>query len=371
VISYLLPTHNRPDRLADTLKMLGELPDGPGGGHSDGEIIVVDNGSDPPATVSPHLENGWPVILVRLEENHGTAARNMGAEHAQGEWIVMLDDDSYPLDGGHVVVLNAAPDDVAAIGASIILPDGQRESGGLPEVFIGCGVAIRRKVFLELGGYDSSFGYYAEEYDFCAKAIRAGWRIIHDFRFRVHHEKVKIGRNMNAILHHLVRNNGWVWQRYAPPDLQESMIALTIERYARIAIKENAAEGYAHGVSELLQTLSQQPLRPLNREQFDRLIGLTHVRNEFTSEDFISPGTTVALVASGKHDWVVRQAVEELGAVIVNHPDDAEVVVVGSLSPGPMLDAFDQWEGRHPRIICPWWVSGNRAASEGLVVPSP
>src|SRR6185503_611566 len=114
--------------------------------------------------------------------------------------------------------------------------------------FIGCGVAIRLRSFLAAGGYDPTFDYYAEEYDLAARFILAGYRIVHDRRFRVMHEKVTQGRDFNRIVHRLVRNNAWVAQRYAPIEHREAEINETISRYGRIAVKENAAAGYAAGV---------------------------------------------------------------------------------------------------------------------------
>src|SRR5258706_488360 len=84
--------------------------------------------------------------------------------------------------------------------------------------FAGGGVAIRRDAFLDLGGYDPSFGYYAEEYDLAARMLLAGFRIQFDRWFRVEHHKVWLNRSMDTILAHLVRNNGWVAQRYAPDE---------------------------------------------------------------------------------------------------------------------------------------------------------
>ena len=189
-ISYILPTRNRPDALATTLAKLGDLPRPEHELAGGAEVIVVDNASDPSASIPCRLNNGLPIALIRRCTNDGAAARNLAANLARGQWLAMLDDDSHPLDCGHLHALAGVPAEVAAIGADIRLPDGSREAGGLPEVFIGCGVAIRRDAFLDAGGYDPSFHYYAEEYDLCAKLILRGGRIIHDSSFRVLHEKL-------------------------------------------------------------------------------------------------------------------------------------------------------------------------------------
>jgi GT2 family glycosyltransferase len=246
VIAYVLPTRNRPECLSRTLAALGNLP------KHDAEVVVVDNAGRPPAQAPKHLANGLPVTLLRRARNEGAAGRNAGVRAADpaSEWIVMLDDDSHPRDLGLLDALHEQPSDVAALCAEIVLPSGRRESGGLPEVPIGCGVAYRRDVFLSMGigadaGYDPGFGFYAEEYDLAARMIRAGHRIVIDHRFIVEHEKTPAGRSMDAILRRLVRNNAWVMARYAPAQQRRAEIGRVISRYARIARKEHATLGSA------------------------------------------------------------------------------------------------------------------------------
>ena len=347
MISYLLPTRNRPRVLEATLAALGGLPDHAGRA----EVILVDNASEPPVRAPARLSNGVPVKVVRRETNSGAAARNRGARAARGAWLVMLDDDSHPQDTGHLRVIEEAPKDVAAIGAEITLPDGSREAGGLPEVFVGCGAAVRRRAFLDAGGYDPGFGFYAEEYDLCAKLLLAGWRVEHDGRFRVLHRKVAEGRDMDVILHNLVRNNGWVMQRYAPPLRRPQALSEAVARYGRIAIKEQATRGYAEGVAELLRTRLQQRCSPMSDELFDRFIGLSHAREALRLHPELGPGVRAAVVDEGKNASVVLQVLHELGVTVVTDEAAADVHVIGTLSPGPMLDAFER---RACGVICPW-----------------
>ena len=243
MISYILPTRNRPGRLAETVAALGRLSGDDHAAFGGAAVIVVDNASDPPADPPRKLSNGLPVETIRLRANEGAAARNRAARRAAGEWLVMLDDDSFPLDTAFLEVLATLPGDVAALGADITLPDGRREDGGLPEVFVGCGAAVRRGAFLDTGGYDPAFHFYAEEYDLCAKFLLGGHRVVHDGRLRVRHAKVDAGRDPNLILQRLVRNNSWIAQRYAPPERRLEQLGHTILRYSRIAIQERAAAG--------------------------------------------------------------------------------------------------------------------------------
>ncbi len=352
MLSYIIPTRNRPERLRQTLAALASLSADAHDAIGGAEVIVIDNASAPRPILPKSLGNGLPLRAVHLDKNRGAAARNEGARTARGEWLVMLDDDSHPLDTTHIEVLLETPDDIAAIGADIALPDGSRERGGLPEVFVGCGVALRRDAFLQVGGYDATFEYYAEEYDVCAKLLFKGWHITHDRRFRVLHEKTQHGRNFNAIVHRLVRNNVWVMQRYAPENMRHSEIAHIIERYAGIAMRENAARGFALGMSDLGNSLVHQPRTPMSDELFDRFTGAAHVRKALEDAE-IDGDTRVTIVDGGKNEHVIRRTVIEMGARIVMDERDADVLLIGTLSPGPMLDAWERQRG-YERVMLPW-----------------
>lgn len=87
-ISVIIPTHNRPDKIADTVAALRQqtLP------ATDYEILVMDDGSTPPVVLTGEIENPKCRVL-RLEGVERSAARNAGAAAAQGGLLVFVDDD--------------------------------------------------------------------------------------------------------------------------------------------------------------------------------------------------------------------------------------------------------------------------------------
>jgi GT2 family glycosyltransferase len=366
VISYVLPTRNRPERLKATLIALASLGDHRAYGGA--EVIIVDNASNERLIVPPTLSSGVPVTYLARERNEGAAARNAGAQASDpaSDWIVMLDDDSYPDDTAFLERLAAQPADVGAVSADIWLPTrrghrAQREQGGLPEVFIGCGVAIRRSLFLELRGYDPSFNYYVEEYDLAARLLLAGYRVAFDPAFSVTHAKVTANRDMNVILERLVRNNGWVAQRYAPdepPRIRPAELREVRRRYRRIAAKEHATAGFTRGLLELRRTLRRQTRTPMPPELWDRFTGLAAARAALQGAYSARPFATACVVDEGKNAWVIGQALHELGVKVTGENDDAEAMIIGTMSPGPMLDAYERrLEGRRiggPRVLMPW-----------------
>lgn len=353
-VAYVMPTHDRPEELRQTLAALGALP------AHDAQVIVVDNASEPAAAVTARLENGLRVECLRRAHNEGAAARNTGAMAADSscEWIVMLDDDSAPTDLGFLDRLAAQPTDVLAVSADIALPEaGRRESGGLPEVFIGCGVAFRREAFVYSGGYDPRFGYYAEEYDLAARLLLAGGRVRFEPDFRVAHRKTERGRDMDLILGRLVRNNGWVMQRYAPDAVRREMARSMRARYRAIAAKERAIEGFGRGLRELRATVRRQWRTPLPTVVWDRFTGLAHAREALAAARDRHGFDSAAIIEPGKHAEFVEQALRELGVRIVEERD-ADTLVVGTLSPGPGLDAVERLDGSLAAadrpVVLPW-----------------
>jgi len=58
------------------------------------EILIVDDGS-PDDAASATKEFGSSVTLIRKPNGGAASARNLGIEHAKGEWIAFLDADDY------------------------------------------------------------------------------------------------------------------------------------------------------------------------------------------------------------------------------------------------------------------------------------
>jgi GT2 family glycosyltransferase len=362
LLSFIVPTRNRHNDLTRTLDVLATCS------HvsaDDAEIIVIDNASSPPVRVPDQLTNGWAVHLVTLDANRGTAARNVGSQRGSGEWLIMLDDDSAPIDFAWIEHLRTAPPTCAVIASPVVLaPDGpapRREAGGLPCVFIGCGAAIRRDVFDSLGGYDESFGYYAEEYDFCAKLLMHGLDIQWSPDFIVHHRKVVANRDMNVILDNLIVNNARVIDRYAPTNWREAERQRLLTRCRAIADREHAREGLERGLARM-STLPPEVRTQLTVAQWSRFTGAAQARETLREAYEDAPFRSAHLIdpahIAGKNRWCVEAALRALGIATVDD-DSADVDVMATMSPGPMMDTAELHAASHPdrRLITPWMLA--------------
>lgn len=275
--SILIPTRNRREQLDDTLRRIHSLPDR---GY---EILVVDNAS---TDGTAELSAAYPEVRwILLDDNFAAASRNIAAAAAQGRVLLMLDDDSWPAPGviEKIVRLFDERLDLGAAGLRVRLadPPHAHDAGGVPGIFFNCGGAIRRSAFVEAGGFPVDYEYYAEEYDLSCRLWRRGWTIEPRGDMLVWHRRTIRNRDNNNMLRLLVRNNLRLWNRYAPEAERDGLIGATIDRYRRVAEKENAHEGFARGMAEVraehIGRMNRR--RPLSPEQFERLMGVDRARS--------------------------------------------------------------------------------------------
>ncbi|MCA1814169.1 MAG: glycosyltransferase [Halobacteriales archaeon] len=150
----------------------------------DMEVIVVDGGS---TDGGPDRARQLPVRLLAAPGTTAGAARNIGAAHARGRFLVFTDADCVPQRGwlrhltGH---LRERPDLAGAGGAL------RNARHGRPGVFedwdnIACyhgiitsNVAYRADAFREVGGFDPALRC-AEDWDLGWRLLDAGHRIGH------------------------------------------------------------------------------------------------------------------------------------------------------------------------------------------------
>lgn len=117
--SVVIPTFNRPKMIIRAVKSaLDAIP-------LDGEVIVVDDGSQEPAIESLSEIIDQRLIVLKNDGRHGgggSAARNLGLSHASGAVLFLLDDDDEILPHYCQAVLEVAlnPANMADYGFSAI-----------------------------------------------------------------------------------------------------------------------------------------------------------------------------------------------------------------------------------------------------------
>ncbi len=232
-LSIVIVTHNRREALARTLSKVTGLTDFNSDQH---EIIVVDNHCTD--GTEEMLRRDWPgVIALRMKGNQGACARNHGLAVARGKYVMLLDDDSYPL--GHTLSHSLhyldEHDEVGAVGGKVSLPDGKCEASAQPTVIINCGTVLRKSALDQVGFFPLEFIRQAEEYDLSWRLWQAGYRVerFEDLEYR--HEKSPVQRSIGWIQQLDLRNNLILTERYLPKAWRKAFRDDWTQRYFALA----------------------------------------------------------------------------------------------------------------------------------------
>jgi GT2 family glycosyltransferase len=178
-LSVIIPTCHRNDLLARCLERLAPEAQTPSAlGY---EVIVSDDGTR--SNAQELIRENFPWARWFVGPKKGPAAnRNNGAREAKSSWLLFTDDDCLP-----EPVWIAAYSMAIASGKSSVY-EGRtytekntkgpfwgapsNENGGL---LWSCNIAVRRDVFLKLGGFDELFPFpHMEDVDFRERLIANG-----------------------------------------------------------------------------------------------------------------------------------------------------------------------------------------------------
>ncbi len=176
---------------------------------ADFEILLVDNGSSD--GTQAYVRDHFPeVTLIQLDRNYGfTGACNAGWRAAQGEFIILLNNDTEvdPRWLQEIVTAFRRRPDVGIIASKMLLFDRRdhfHTAGdfyrldGIPgnrgvwqqdvgqydveeEVFGACGgsSAYRRQLLEEIGFLDDDFFFSCEDVDVAWRAHLTGWKVLY------------------------------------------------------------------------------------------------------------------------------------------------------------------------------------------------
>jgi GT2 family glycosyltransferase len=198
-ISVVMVTRDRADEALSTLQRLHDLPEAP-------PMVVVDNGSSD--GTAERVRRAFPdVRVIALEENAGSAGRNLGVAACDTPYVAFADDDSWWAPGslGRAAELLDLRKRLAVVSARVLVGPEEREdpicadlersplppAAGLPGPailgFMACAVAVRRSAYLEAGGFDRRMMVGGEEELLAADLASRGWEIAYVRDLTVHH----------------------------------------------------------------------------------------------------------------------------------------------------------------------------------------
>lgn len=225
IVSIIIPTRDRAELLKRCVESIRARTD-----YSPFEILIVDNGSVEPATLSFFRAIEQPNVRVISESGPFNYSRlnNRAAKQARGDILVFLNNDTEIDDAGWLteMISHAARTEVGAVGARLWYPDGTLQHGGVvlglggvaghafphiprghPGYFnramlqqncsgvTGACMVVRKSVFEELGGFDEiNLGVTFNDIDFCLRLTQRGYRVVWTpYANLIHHESASRG----------------------------------------------------------------------------------------------------------------------------------------------------------------------------------
>jgi GT2 family glycosyltransferase len=173
------------------------------------EVIVVSGREMPSATADGLRTMGARIVDYDRDFNF-SAVVNLGAAHANGEHLLLLNDDTEVISADWLVkMLEACTDGVGAVGAKLLFEDGTLQHAGhtyrtsLDHVGFGLpgdsagrhGLLARRRevagvtaacmltpfaVFDAVGGFSTLLAGNYNDVDYCMKLRMAGWSCVYE-----------------------------------------------------------------------------------------------------------------------------------------------------------------------------------------------
>jgi N-acetylglucosaminyl-diphospho-decaprenol L-rhamnosyltransferase len=212
------------------------------------EILVLDNASDDGSAEAVRALDR-EIRLIALDRRAGKAANDSRLlQESQGEFCLLLNEDSELQPGAAAALLGAVQSDpdAAAAGAQLLTPDGREvacawrlpsaetavagafflhrrltvESGGSGTRPVGwvqsSAMMVRREAAEQVGWLDPDFFVYSDETDFCKRLSDAGWKILYVPSARaVHHDQMALdepGAERRIVEYH--RNQDRYFQKH-------------------------------------------------------------------------------------------------------------------------------------------------------------
>jgi GT2 family glycosyltransferase len=192
-------TRDRRASVLRTLDRLADLPERPA-------VIVVDNGSRD-TTVAAVRDHPLRAHVLAAGRNTGALGRNLAVRHATTPFVAFSDDDSWWAPGAleeAADILDTYPRLGLLAARTLVGPDGAEDplnsvlaDSPLPPApdlpgrpvlgFLACASVVRRRAFLDAGGYHRVLFFGGEEtllaYDLAAR----GWGVTYVPSVTAHH----------------------------------------------------------------------------------------------------------------------------------------------------------------------------------------
>jgi GT2 family glycosyltransferase len=223
LVSILIPTRDARHLLQQCIESIEQQTR-----YKRYEVIVLDNESQDPSTLK-YLE--ILALKHRVHQIPGafnfSAINNVGVTQATGDFLLFLNNDTQVLEPDWLTAMleQAQRGEIGAVGAKLLYPDRRIQHAGIvlgilggtghafrfqrpdeagyhsfSDVIRNCSAVtaacmmIRRRVFEEVGGFDTRFKVAYNDVDLCLRLRERGYRIVYTpFAVLYHHESATRG----------------------------------------------------------------------------------------------------------------------------------------------------------------------------------
>ncbi len=210
--SIIIPTYKRKEHVVNLFFSLkGKI-------KNDTEIIIIEQAENHEKEYVDKAKSlGFALQYFFLKNASTPHAKNVGVQHAKGEYVIFFDDDVLVKTSPELFQYAFTSNKIAAVNGRSIArgqaeePDRKNTgritffgkftdgySSKIPqqiESLIGCNMCWRKDAFLEVGGFDEQFTGNAirEEADLSVRARKKGYKILFDPRVEILHVRAESG----------------------------------------------------------------------------------------------------------------------------------------------------------------------------------
>jgi len=233
-ISIIFPSFNGEDVIFKNLKSIQNLIN-----LNETELIIVDNNSkDSTIEVIKSFKNKINIHLIEQKINLGFAeACNIAVIKAKGDFIYITNQDVIFPNDFFIILLSIykkiKKNKEVVISPAVVFPGKYINYFGAkihflgfsytPEMYhkipvkrgtfktlkaAGCSMFMKRKIFMELNGFDSFFFMYHEDTDYSLRAIRNNIIIYTTNETLLHHQKIHM--SINEFTYYYIERNRYI-----------------------------------------------------------------------------------------------------------------------------------------------------------------